>query len=210
MIIGADRAANDVVGHEFTHGIIENTTGFIAAGESGALNEHYGDVIGNSIFADTNMREWKVAEQTKPGAVRDMVDPTTLGDPGHYGYMTASCWDPIWCTHSWAGIPNRAAVLIAQGGVPGLSHPGIDRDRLGQLWLAALAKGGMSDLFLDQRLNVWNTCKEAIATPINGRGFSSADCDLIGRAFDTVGVMAPSSSAGPGSSERPPSTSPST
>ena len=42
--------------------------------------------------------------------------------------MTAAvCPDPVFCTHSWAGIPNRAAVLIAQGGVPGLSHPGVDR-----------------------------------------------------------------------------------
>jgi len=191
MVLGAKVASNDVVGHEFTHGIIEMTTGFAGTGEPAALNESYADTIGNAIFPDTNQREWKVGEDSVAGAIRDMADPTTFGDPGHYGSMTAVCGDPLFCSHAWAGVTNRAAVLVAQGGVPGSSHPGIGRDNLGQLWLSALAKGGSSDLFLDQRLNVWNTCREAVGSPINGRTYTSADCDHIGRAFDTVGVMAP-------------------
>ncbi|MEV0964707.1 M4 family metallopeptidase [Streptomyces sp. NPDC049910] len=39
----------DVVGHEMTHGIIENTANLVYAGQSGALNEAVADYFGNAI-----------------------------------------------------------------------------------------------------------------------------------------------------------------
>lgn len=42
----------DVVGHEMTHGVVENTANLVYVGQSGALNEGIADYFGNAI--DTN------------------------------------------------------------------------------------------------------------------------------------------------------------
>ncbi|NUK03797.1 M4 family metallopeptidase [Streptomyces lunaelactis] len=39
----------DVVGHEMTHGVVENTANLVYAGQSGALNEALADYFGNAI-----------------------------------------------------------------------------------------------------------------------------------------------------------------
>ncbi|MEU2161924.1 M4 family metallopeptidase [Streptomyces chengbuensis] len=39
----------DVVGHEMTHGVVENTANLVYAGQSGALNEAVADYFGNAI-----------------------------------------------------------------------------------------------------------------------------------------------------------------
>ena len=48
----------DVVGHEFTHGIIDNTSDLIYEGQSGALNESYADVFGALI----DRGNWTIGE----------------------------------------------------------------------------------------------------------------------------------------------------
>ncbi|NJP76565.1 M4 family metallopeptidase [Streptomyces sp. AA8] len=42
----------DVVGHEMTHGVVENSANLVYAGQSGALNEAVADYFGNAIDAD--------------------------------------------------------------------------------------------------------------------------------------------------------------
>ena len=39
----------DVDGHELTHGVTEFTSGLIYENESGALNESFSDMMGNTI-----------------------------------------------------------------------------------------------------------------------------------------------------------------
>ncbi|WP_433532863.1 M4 family metallopeptidase [Micromonospora sp. CA-263727] len=194
MLFGTNLTADDVVGHEFTHGVVEFTADFVRGGEPGALNEHYSDVMANVIFPDARAGEWNVGEESPMGAVRDMANPGRLGHPGHYALLTRNCADPEACVHSWAGVPNRAAVLIADGGVPGSRHPGVGRDTLGQLYFTTLATGGMgsSDLFLHERVNTIASCRQLVqlGQPIGGRTPTLADCDHVARAFDTVGVNA--------------------
>ncbi|MFF4157524.1 M4 family metallopeptidase [Streptomyces sp. NPDC001678] len=42
----------DVVGHEMTHGVVENSANLVYAGQSGALNEAIADYFGNAIAVD--------------------------------------------------------------------------------------------------------------------------------------------------------------
>ncbi|MFE7121394.1 M4 family metallopeptidase [Streptomyces sp. NPDC057654] len=42
----------DVVGHEMTHGVVENSANLVYAGQSGALNEGIADYFGNAIDVD--------------------------------------------------------------------------------------------------------------------------------------------------------------
>ncbi|WP_433549362.1 M4 family metallopeptidase [Streptomyces sp. CA-294286] len=44
----------DVVGHEMTHGVIENTANLVYVGQSGALNEAVADYFGNAIDTDSS------------------------------------------------------------------------------------------------------------------------------------------------------------
>ncbi|RLU99209.1 peptidase M4 family protein [Streptomyces griseocarneus] len=45
-------ASLDVVGHEMTHGVVENSANLVYAGQSGALNEAIADYFGNAIETD--------------------------------------------------------------------------------------------------------------------------------------------------------------
>ncbi|WP_433891184.1 M4 family metallopeptidase [Streptomyces sp. CA-111067] len=47
-------ADTDVVGHEMTHGVIQNTANLVYAGQSGAMNEGLADYFGNAIDDDAN------------------------------------------------------------------------------------------------------------------------------------------------------------
>ena len=198
MLFGTRLFSNDIVGHEFGHGVVQavvpaapgGTGGFARGGEPGALNEHYGDVLGNLAFPDNNSVDWKVGEESTMGAVRDMRNPGLLGHPAHYGLMTTVCSDPESCVHSWAGIPNRAAVLIAEGGIVGSNHSGVGRPTLAQLYMRTLRTLGCRDLFLNERVGLIATCRGLRNTTISGRTVTNADCDHVARALDTVGVQA--------------------
>ncbi|WP_414496438.1 M4 family metallopeptidase [Streptomyces sp. CRN 30] len=45
-------SALDVVGHEMTHGVVENSANLVYAGQSGAMNEAVADYFGNAIETD--------------------------------------------------------------------------------------------------------------------------------------------------------------
>jgi Zn-dependent metalloprotease len=189
-----NHTAADILAHEFTHGVIETTTGYRGGGEASALNEHYADVMASVVFPDTTSTEWLLGEDSINGTIRDLANPASLGDPEHYGGRTLAC-DHRFCGHTWAAVPNRAAVLIADGGVPGSAHPGLGRAALGQLSLATLESGlgGPSDLFLDDRINMLAVCEVFVAdaTIVGGRALTPDDCDHVRRAFATVGIDAP-------------------
>ncbi|MGK5546605.1 M4 family metallopeptidase, partial [Streptomyces sp. URMC 127] len=61
-------AALDVVGHEMTHGVVENSAGLVYAGQSGALNEALADYFGNAVKTDAL------------GIAMDSPDAGLLGD----------------------------------------------------------------------------------------------------------------------------------
>ncbi|MCP5055934.1 MAG: M4 family metallopeptidase [bacterium] len=51
----------DVVGHEFSHGVVTHTCNLEYKNESGALNEHFADVMGVLV------RQWRKKESAKSG-----------------------------------------------------------------------------------------------------------------------------------------------
>lgn len=123
----------DVVGHELTHGVQSFTSNLTYRGESGALNEHFADVLGALV------RQWRDGEKAEsaswvigadvlvPGpnrrGIRDMEFPGTafvndpdLGtdpQPAHMSKIYKGAADRGG-VHINSGIPNRAFVLVAK------------------------------------------------------------------------------------------------
>jgi len=82
----------DVIGHELTHAVTENTTPLLYFGQSGALNEHVSDVFGIMVKqfvekTDVEAADWLIGEGCiAPGvkgiALRSMKAPgTAYNDP---------------------------------------------------------------------------------------------------------------------------------
>jgi Zn-dependent metalloprotease len=118
----------DVVAHELTHGVTEFTSGLIYQNESGALNESFSDIIGNTteFYAAANGRDpagspdWLVAEEVDlradaaPG-FRNMSDPQEDGDPDHYSEKFTGTEDEGG-VHINSAISNHAYYLLVNGG----------------------------------------------------------------------------------------------
>lgn len=120
----------DVVAHEFTHGVTDFTSDLIYQNESGALNEAFSDMMGNSAeyFAEANGFEpaqslepdMYVGEDidlrgdTVPG-FRNMKDPNEDGDPSHYADRYTGSNDNGG-VHINSGIANHWYYLLIFGG----------------------------------------------------------------------------------------------
>ncbi|MEV0797291.1 M4 family metallopeptidase [Kribbella sp. NPDC050281] len=118
----------DVVGHELTHGVTEFTSNLIYENESGALNESFSDMMGNTIefyaaehgLDPAGSPDWLIAEDVylapdvAPG-FRNMSDPREDDDPDHYSELLVGDTDNGF-VHSNSGISNHAYYLAVNGG----------------------------------------------------------------------------------------------
>ena len=126
--------ADDVVGHELTHGVTQYTSNLLYYAESGAINESLSDVMGELIDLwsttsgpDPADDRWLLGEQLPIGAIRDMRAPSTYGDPDRmtsplfYGGLADNRG-----VHINSGVNNKAAYLMVDGtaGEPGGSFNG--------------------------------------------------------------------------------------
>ena len=116
----------DVATHELTHGVTEFTSGLIYQDESGALNEAFSDMLGNSseFYARTNgldpaaRPDWQIGEDVyipEENGFRNMADPDEDGDPDHYSERYTGKKD-AGGVHINSGIPNHAYYLLVNGG----------------------------------------------------------------------------------------------
>lgn len=115
--------ADDVVGHELTHGVTQFTSGLFYFNQSGAINESLSDIWGefvdqtNGAGTDTATVKWLIGEDLPMGAIRDMSDPTVDSDPDK---MTSTLYycdtDDSGGVHFNSGVNNKAAFLMTDGG----------------------------------------------------------------------------------------------
>jgi Zn-dependent metalloprotease len=125
----------DVIGHELTHGVTENTAALVYHKQPGALNESMSDVFGSlikqwSLNQTAQNADWLIgAEIFTPDfagdALRSMKDPgtaysnSTLGKDPQPGHMNDFVVLPDTArgdnggVHVNSGIPNKAFYLTA-------------------------------------------------------------------------------------------------
>jgi len=119
-------AAQDIVGHEFTHGFTAHHSGLIYENQPGALNESMSDVFGYFVEAEyQDGGDWTEGEDIRinGGASRSFENPPTYGDPDNinHPYFVSYTDNPNMFTndnggvHSNSGIPNKVMYLVIKG-----------------------------------------------------------------------------------------------
>ena len=110
----------DVVGHEFSHGITENTSDLFYFGESGALNEGFSDIMGKALEYNAGRATftWELAERSGANnefapPFRSMKDPKAFGKPA---CVRGDFWDIDAGVHHSSGPLGHWFQLLVDGG----------------------------------------------------------------------------------------------
>ena len=118
-------SADDVVGHEMTHGVIAHNSDLFYWGQSGAINESLADIMGEIVdhrhpSPGDSPHNWALGEDLPIGAVRNMKDPGRFGQPDtttSRRYVRGEADNGG--VHTNSGVGNRTFYLISQGGKQG-------------------------------------------------------------------------------------------
>jgi Zn-dependent metalloprotease len=115
----------DVAAHEATHGVINFTSNLAYQLESGALNESFADIFGETAEDNSlGSHDWIIANNIALGPLRDMTDPNNFSDPDTY---TGTFWiNQVGCVPSYgndycgvhrnSGVQNYWYFLLSDGG----------------------------------------------------------------------------------------------
>ncbi|MBA2569821.1 MAG: M4 family metallopeptidase [Chloroflexi bacterium] len=196
--------ADDVVGHELTHGVTESDSDLFYYYQSGAVNEALSDIFGEFVDQafdhgpdddDSAGAKWLIGEDT--GAIRDMEDPTSFAAPDRM--RSEYYWpDPFESdnggVHTNSGVANKAAYLITDGGTfNGRTVSGLGIDKAAYLFYVVNRDhlGTASD-YADLATALRTACGLAVGvvTPNDGSGnpsgsgaFTLSDCDEVDDAL---------------------------
>lgn len=106
----------DVTGHEITHGLTENTANLIYSNESGALNESFSDIFGNTIRQygkQSATINWFIGDEMGGTPFRNMANPNQYDNPDTYG---GTFWNAPNEVHNNSGVQNFWYYLLVEGG----------------------------------------------------------------------------------------------
>ncbi|PCI94667.1 MAG: hypothetical protein COB15_13495 [Flavobacteriales bacterium] len=111
----------DVVGHEITHAITENSANLVYSYESGALNESFSDIFGIAIDFDKNpsTANYLMGDQFAVTGTpfRSMSNPNAYGHPDTYnGTNWATGSFDNGGVHTNSGVQNYWFYLLSNGG----------------------------------------------------------------------------------------------
>jgi cysteine-rich repeat protein len=197
---------DDITGHEWAHAYTEYTNGLIYQWQSGALNESYSDIWGETVDlingrgfdvpggarsdgscsdygpggGDDSVR-WLLGEESSIGALRDMWNPTCAGDPGK---VTDGQY---WCTtgdnggvHFNSGVPNHAYTLMVDGGnYNGYNVAGLGLTKAAHIQWAAQNMLIPSSNFLDNADALEAACSSLIGTDLNDLNTGAPSGEVI-------------------------------
>jgi Zn-dependent metalloprotease len=194
---GQGFVTEDVLAHEFTHGVTEYTSKLLYYYQAGAINESISDVLGEAFdqlytgpFAgdDSPSVKWLMGEDATGGAIRSMSDPPAFGQPD-------STSSPLWRAdpfdrggvHINSGVGNKAAYLMTDGGSFGgfVISPAIgDILKVARIWLAAEGLLTAGSDYTDLAYALHQACINLTKTP----AFEITDQNCLSVLFSTGAV----------------------
>jgi Zn-dependent metalloprotease len=136
--------ADDVIGHELTHGVTQHSLGLSYTNQAGGLNESISDVFG-SMFRqwqanqNVNQADWLIGKEIMgPGAsargftcLRDMANPAAKHCLAPQPTKFSQYYDGM-DPHESSGIPNLAFYKAA------MAIGGKSWEKAGKIWYQAL------------------------------------------------------------------------
>jgi Zn-dependent metalloprotease len=191
----------DVMAHEMTHGVVENSANLIYENQPGALNESFADVFGvlYEFYVRGGGGNWLIGEDvTTPGiagdALRNMQDPAASNvafsgqQPAHmsqYQNLPNTSQGDHGGVHINSGIPNKAFYLFA-------TSSGVTLDEAGRVYYRALTQYlTRNSQFVDCRLAVIQAAEDLFGGAGNPKALAAA------AAFDAVGITGGSATPPP-------------
>lgn len=176
-------AALDVIGHEFTHGVVSHTAGLIYENQSGAMNEFYADYLGSMV----DREDWLIAEDAVVAAgkiaLRDMANPANPdvldqlpARMSEYRHMPTT--EDNGGVHVNVGILNRMGYLLTAAG-----QGGIGRQKGETIFYRTLVH------YLTQRSQFIDLRRAAVSAATDLYGADSAEVAAVKQAFDEVEIL---------------------
>lgn len=162
--------ANDIVAHELTHAVTQETAGLIYRNQSGALNESISDVFGYFVDPDFLMGEDAYTPGKSGDALRSMQNPEQYGQPGHMKSYKNTSQDNGG-VHINSGIPNKAFYNTVTK---------IGKSKSEQIYYRALT------YYLTPSSN-FSDCKAALIRSAQDL-YGTTDANVVAQAWDNVGV----------------------
>ncbi|WP_050725021.1 M4 family metallopeptidase [Vulgatibacter incomptus] len=204
--LGRGMMCPDVFAHEYTHGFnyhsgLMNNYGY----EAGAIDESIADFASQTWYPndDGGWEFGRGCARIGDGGLRDLGNPgrAPYYMPEHTGAMDAKCTYfsllgiPLIqdedCAHFWAGVPNKAAVYMADG-IPWRNQKPFGRSTTAGLLLATVKSRRLANAtrFVDLKENVYQQCKEFVASRSDkyGKTWTQDDCTLVDVAYGDVGI----------------------
>ncbi len=184
-------AGLDVIGHELTHAVTENTANLVYKDEPGALNESLSDIMGVMV----EKKSWDLGADIytpgKPGdALRSLKDPASIpnplkpgeGYPDHYNKRYIGTKDNGG-VHINSSINNKAAYLVSEGGTHyNVKVTGVGREATEKIYYRALTK------YLTANSDFKMMRQAALQSAEDLYGKNSQAVQAVTKAYDAVGV----------------------
>ncbi|PEA10419.1 peptidase M4 family protein [Bacillus cereus] len=184
-------AGLDVIGHELTHAVTENTANLVYKDEPGALNESLSDIMGVMV----EKKSWDLGADIytpgKPGdALRSLKDPASIpnplkpgeGYPDHYNKRYIGTKDNGG-VHINSSINNKAAYLVSEGGTHyNVKVTGVGREATEKIYYRALTK------YLTANSDFKMMRQAALQSAEDLYGKNSKAVQAVTKAYDAVGV----------------------
>jgi bacillolysin len=179
-------ASLDVVGHEFTHGVVSAESNLVYQNQSGALNEAIADILGSAIENDAapnTTRNWQLGEDLG-FVIRNMAAPKTANQPDHQsGYVNTN--QDNGGVHINSGIINNAAYLMTVGGTNSTSKKQVAKG-LGWTKMAKLFyRANEQYLMSGSNFAALVTASKSAATDLQ---FTENEKRIVNCAFVAVGL----------------------
>lgn len=184
---GDGMVTQDIYSHEFTHAVINHSSGLVYRDQPGALNESYADFFGAMVEGNN----WTIGEGSIAGTLRSMSNPTTdrmsllIPPPTSSVRNIGNDWGGV---HTNSGIPNKVAYLITDGDTfNGFSISGIGRVKTQRLYYDVVtSRLARNAQFMDARDA---TVEQAQTYVRESRyGFTWTDVCSVINAFASVGL----------------------
>ncbi|MCC6726508.1 MAG: M4 family metallopeptidase [Saprospiraceae bacterium] len=181
----------EVVGHEFTHGMVDHTSQLVYIREPGAINESLADIFGKLLEYKTTPEDFSwdlghsfsLSPEAKPWRVMD--DPASVGMPDFYkGWLWVDGFD----VHINSAVGNLWFTMVVDGkqGVNEIGQsynvPAIGMDKAGQI----VFKVNQAYLTQSSDYQAFYEYSVLAATELYGAG--SVEVTAVEEAWKAVGL----------------------